>query len=92
LDPTGGVALAWKMNGQELLPDHGYPVRKETAVLAIGDVEGVGFRPVACMHLIHGVKRWGGGLMLAWEMIGKELLPDHGYPVRKCLFVFRSIN
>ncbi len=22
-----------------------------------------------------------GGVMLAWEMNGKELLPDHGYPV-----------
>jgi len=26
LDVCGGVMLAWEMNGQELLPDHGYPV------------------------------------------------------------------
>jgi DMSO/TMAO reductase YedYZ molybdopterin-dependent catalytic subunit len=26
LDVCGGVMLAWKMNGKELLPDHGYPV------------------------------------------------------------------
>lgn len=26
LDVRGGVMLAWKMNGKELLPDHGYPV------------------------------------------------------------------
>jgi sulfite oxidase len=30
LDPTGGVMLAWDMNGQQLLPDHGYPVRSVT--------------------------------------------------------------
>ncbi|PRW45406.1 sulfite mitochondrial [Chlorella sorokiniana] len=27
LDPLGDVLLAYEMNGQELLPDHGYPVR-----------------------------------------------------------------
>lgn len=27
MDERGGVMLAWEMNGQELLPDHGYPVR-----------------------------------------------------------------
>lgn len=26
LDPTGGVMLAWDMNGQPLMHDHGYPV------------------------------------------------------------------
>lgn len=27
LDPVGDVLLAFKMNGEDLLPDHGYPVR-----------------------------------------------------------------
>ncbi|WIA42809.1 hypothetical protein OEZ86_008743 [Tetradesmus obliquus] len=27
LDPTGGVMVAWEMNGAPLLPDHGYPLR-----------------------------------------------------------------
>ncbi|WIA22344.1 hypothetical protein OEZ85_004658 [Tetradesmus obliquus] len=27
MDPTGGVMLAWEMNGAPLLPDHGYPLR-----------------------------------------------------------------
>ncbi|KAL4422084.1 hypothetical protein ABPG77_001552 [Micractinium sp. CCAP 211/92] len=27
LDPKGDVLLCWEMNGEELLPDHGYPLR-----------------------------------------------------------------
>ncbi|KAL4458252.1 hypothetical protein ABPG75_013117 [Micractinium tetrahymenae] len=27
LDPNGDVLLCWEMNGAELLPDHGYPLR-----------------------------------------------------------------
>lgn len=27
MDPTADVLLAYKMNGEELSPDHGYPIR-----------------------------------------------------------------
>lgn len=27
MDPTADVLLAYKMNGEELAPDHGYPIR-----------------------------------------------------------------
>lgn len=33
LDVCGGVMLAWEMNGQELLPDHGYPVSASAAAV-----------------------------------------------------------
>ena len=71
-DPRGGVMLAWKMNGQELLPDHGYPV-SDQRVSCRGCVGGLG-------HISRG-RQSRGGAVLAWKMNEKKLLPGYGCPV-----------
>jgi hypothetical protein len=65
VDPAGGVLLAWGMNGAELLPDHGYPVRRGG-----GRVAGEG-RVVMCWFVVPA------GPEMTKDLLGEACCRNH---------------